>query len=213
MEQLQEELRALELGELLQRASREGVTEEELKSKVAELIMSRTAGGIAEEGTPPPGAEKIAHLERRSDEENRKFAEQRLAGTIAERRERRFRRLVHTLEDWVGELSDAQSTRVREYTGSAPLNAELRERERRRRQAELLAMLRARDSAARLAEWAAHWDAGRDPDFAAANQAATQALLTLLADLERTLSPRQRTVAIARLREYARDFDLLAAAR
>jgi len=156
---------------------------------------------------------QIAHLERRFDEENRKFAEQWLAGTIAERRERRFRRLVHTLEDWVGELSDAQRTRVREYTGSAPLNAELRERERRRRQAELLAMLRARDSAARLAEWAAHWDAGRDPDFAAANQAATQALLTLLADLERTLSPRQRTVAIARLREYARDFDLLAAAR
>ena len=64
MEQLQEELRALELGELLQRASREGVTEEELKTKVAELILSRTAGGIAEEGTPPPGAEKIAQLER-----------------------------------------------------------------------------------------------------------------------------------------------------
>ena len=74
MEQLQEELRALELGELLQRASREGVTEEELKTKVAELILSRTGGGIAEEGTPPPGAQKIAQLERQLAESAEQIA-------------------------------------------------------------------------------------------------------------------------------------------
>ena len=74
MEQLQGELRALELGELLQRASREGVTEEELKTKVAELILCRTAGGIAEEGTPPPGAEKIAQLERQLAESAEQIA-------------------------------------------------------------------------------------------------------------------------------------------
>ena len=74
MEQLQEELRALELGELLQRASMEGVTEEELKTKVAELILSRTAGGIAEEGTPPPGAQKIAQLERQLAESAEQIA-------------------------------------------------------------------------------------------------------------------------------------------
>ena len=34
MEQLQEELRALELGELLQRASREGVTEEVVRAAI-----------------------------------------------------------------------------------------------------------------------------------------------------------------------------------
>jgi hypothetical protein len=34
----------------------------------------------------------------------------------------------------------------------------------------------------------------------------------MLADLERTLSPRQRALAVARLREYARDFQMLAAA-
>ena len=74
MEQLQRELRALELGELLQRASREGVTEEELKTKVAELILSRTGGGIAEEGTPPPGAQKIAQLERQLAESAEQIA-------------------------------------------------------------------------------------------------------------------------------------------
>jgi hypothetical protein len=35
----------------------------------------------------------------------------------------------------------------------------------------------------------------------------------MLAELERTLSPRQRAVAVARLHEYARDFQLLASAR
>jgi hypothetical protein len=35
----------------------------------------------------------------------------------------------------------------------------------------------------------------------------------MLADVERTLSARQREIAIARLREYARDFDMLAALR
>lgn len=156
---------------------------------------------------------QIGHLEQRFEEDNRKFADRWVAGTPAERRERRFRRLVHALEDWLGELNDAQRARVREFNESAPLNGELRDRERRRRQAELVAMLRARESAARLAHWAAYWDAGRDPEFAAANHATTQAFLAMLADLERTLNARQRGLAIARLREYARDFEHLAAAQ
>jgi len=156
---------------------------------------------------------QIEHLERRFAEDNRKYAREWLEGTPAERRGRRYQRLVHALEDWLGELSDAQRERVRQFNDSAPLNGELRERERRRRQAELLAMLRARESARRLPDWAAHWDRGREPGFAAANRAYVDSMLAMLADLERSLNPRQRDAAIARLREYARDFDLLAAAR
>jgi hypothetical protein len=44
------------------------------------------------------------------------------------------------------------------------------------------------------------------------NREFTDGLLAMLADLERSLSPRQRALAVARLREYARDFQLLAAA-
>jgi len=74
-------------------------------------------------------------------------------------------------------------------------------------------MLRARESARQLADWTAEWDRGRDPAFARANRDFADRLLAMLADLERTLSPRQRALAVARLREYARDFLLLAAAR
>ena len=156
---------------------------------------------------------QIENLERRFAEDNRKFAREWLEGTPAEQRARRLKRLTHTLEDWLGELSDAQRDRVRQFNEAAPLNGEMRDRERRRRQAELLAMLHARESARRLADWTAEWDRGRDPAFVRANREFADGLLAMLAELERTLSPRQRAVAVARLREYARDFQLLAAAR
>lgn len=156
---------------------------------------------------------QIENLERRFAEDNAKFAREWLEGTPAEIRARRLKRLTHTLEDWLGELTDAQRERVRRFNDAAPLNGEMRDRERRRRQAELLAMLRARESARRLADWAAHWDRGREPAFVRANREFSDGLLAMLADLERSLSPRQRAVAVARLREYARDFQALAAAK
>jgi uncharacterized protein DUF6279 len=156
---------------------------------------------------------QIEHLERRFAKDNRKFAREWLEGTPEERRSRRLKRIVHAMQDWLGELSDAQRERVRQYNDSAPLNGELHDRERRRRQAELLVGLRARDSARSFDAWAADWDRGRDPAVAAVNRAGTDAFLAMLADVERTLSPRQREIAIARLRGFARDFDMLAAAQ
>jgi hypothetical protein len=156
---------------------------------------------------------QIEHLERRFAEDNSRYERDWLEGTPEELRSRRLKRIVHALEDWLGELSDAQRERVRQFNDSAPLNGKLRDRERRRQQAELLAMLRARESARRLADWAAEWDRGREPAFAAANRAYMDGFFAMLAELERGLSARQRQHAIARLREYARDFDLLAAAR
>jgi hypothetical protein len=156
---------------------------------------------------------QIEHLERRFAEDNRKVARESLEDTPEEQRSRRLKRIVHAMQDWLGELSDAQRERVRQFNEGAPLNGELRDRERRRRQAELLAMLRARESGRRLADWTAEWDRGREPAFAAANRAFMDGFFAMLADVERTLSARQREIAIARLREYARDFDMLAALR
>jgi hypothetical protein len=156
---------------------------------------------------------QIAHLEERFTQENRKYAERWLAGTPAQRRERRYGRIVEALAGWLGELNDAQRERIRQYSEGAPLDAEGRDRDRRRRQAELLAMLRAGASARRVGDWAAHWERGRDPGYAAASRAAMQDFIGLLADLERTLSPVQRQHAVRRLRGYARDFLVLAEAR
>ncbi len=156
---------------------------------------------------------QLEHLERRFAEDNRKFARDWLEGTPGERRSRRLKRIVHTMEDWLGELSDAQRERVRQFNDRAPLTGELRDRERRRRQAELLAMLRARDSARGLSDWAVEWDRGREPALAAVNHLTMDGMIAMLADVASTLSQRQRELASARLREHARDFDMLAAVR
>jgi len=154
---------------------------------------------------------QIAHFELRLAEENRRYASRYLEGTEAERRARRLERLRSTLQDWLGELNEAQLEQVRRFNDRAPLTAGWRGREHRRQQQELLALLRAQRSDGALADWWAHWDRGREPGFVRADREFVQQLLTLLAGLERTLSAGQRAYAVARLREVARDFRELAA--
>ncbi len=156
------------------------------------------------------GAEQIAHFEQRLADENRKFVKEQVRGTVEERQQRRVKRNVERLEDWFGSLSDAQVERVRRYGERAPFSAELRDRDRRRRQAELLAMLRAREAKRRLAQWAVAWESGRDPVYAEASRATAAEYFDLLLDLDRTLSAEQREHAARRLRRYVELFDFLA---
>lgn len=155
-------------------------------------------------------AGQVAHFGERIAEDNRKFAKEHLAGSDAERRRRRYKRTVERLEDWVGSLSDAQEERVRQYSERAPLTGAMRDRERKRLQGELLEMVRAREARKRVADWAEHWDRQREPAFGAANRAQLAEFFDMLLDLDRTLSAEQRETAIARLREYAADFERLA---
>ena len=153
---------------------------------------------------------QLAHLEERLAEDNRRFARDNLRGSDEERRQRRARRAEEQLEDWVGRLSQAQVDRIRQFSERAPLAAEQRARDHKRIQAEVLAMIRAGQAAARLPEFAAHWQRGRDPAFTAANEAWFQEVAAMLLDVERTLTPAQRARAVAQLRRYARDMRLLA---
>jgi hypothetical protein len=154
--------------------------------------------------------EQVRHMERRFAEDNRKFAREYLRGSEAERRKRRAMRTADLLEDWVGRLSKAQIERVRQFSERAPLYNELRDRDRKRLQGELLAMVRAREAQKRLPERAANFDQGREPAYAAASEAARREYFVLLLELDRTLSTEQRAKAVANFRRYANDFTLLA---
>lgn len=156
-------------------------------------------------------AGQLAHIEARFVEDNRRFEREFLRGSEAERRERRARRIAERLEVWVGRLSQVQLERVREYSGSAPLLAEMRGRENLRLQAALLELLRAPATLEeRLPEFAARWDRQRDPAYIAALGSARERLFALLLDLERSLEPQQRARAVAELRRYAGEFERLA---
>ena len=155
-------------------------------------------------------AEQIAQLERRLAEDNRKFARENLKGSEAERRKRRARTMQNRLEEWVGKLNQAQVERVRQYAERAPLTDEYRDRDRKRLQGEVLAMVRKRDAAKHLPELAANWQQGRDPAFLALNEAWRKEFYALLIDTERSLTPAQRAKAVANFRRYADDFSVLA---
>jgi hypothetical protein len=101
--------------------------------------------------------------------------------------------------------------RVARYSERAPLLDELRDREHKRLQAELLAILRARQAAARLADFAANWDRGREPAYVAALEASRREYFAMALELDASLTRAQRTRAAGELARYAKDFRTLAA--
>jgi hypothetical protein len=155
--------------------------------------------------------EQQLHFEQRIADENRKFARDFLRGSVEERRARRAQRVEERLEDWVGRLSRAQVERIRLFSERAPLADELRDQDRKRIQAEVLAMVRARRAVERLPALAMDWRKGRDPAFSAANEAWRAEIYALFVDLDRTLTPAQRARAVAQFDAYAQDLRLLAA--
>jgi hypothetical protein len=154
--------------------------------------------------------QQIAHMQKRFAEDNRKFAREQLRGNEAERRKRRAKRLEDRLEQWVGDLSALQREKVRRFSERVPLFDELRERDRKRMQAELVEMIRTREAQARLPDWVAHWEQGREPAYRAASQHFRREFGALLVELDGTLTVEQRRRAEAQLRRYADDFRTLA---
>jgi hypothetical protein len=153
--------------------------------------------------------EQIGHFERRLAEGNRDFAKEHMHGTQEERHKRRVKRNVDRLEEWFGPLSEAQAARVRLYSERAPWSADLRERDRKRRQAEFSAMLRARETKRRLAAWVQDWEGGRESAYIEASQATRAEYMKLLLDLDRTLSTEQREHLATRLKRFAGLFESL----
>ena len=154
---------------------------------------------------------QVAQIERRFAEDNRQFFRENLRGSERERRAKRAKSVVQRLEDWVGTLSQAQVERVREYAERAPLSDELRDRDRKRLQREVLAIVRAREAGKRLPERIANWERGREPAFVAALDAWREQYFNLLLDINRSLSAEQRARVQRNLRRYAADFEALTA--
>ena len=179
-----------------------------VRAQIREALgaAANDAAGLLDKLSP----EQISHLEARLAEENRKFEKEWVQGTMEERHKRRVTRNLDRLEEWYGTLSEAQTERVRRYSTRAPFSAELRLRDRKRMQAEFVAMLRAREAVRRLGPWAQDWEARREPAYVEATRATRAEYVELLLDLDRTLSTDQREHAARRLKRYATLFDSLA---
>jgi hypothetical protein len=155
--------------------------------------------------------EQVAYMEKGFAADNRRYARDNLRGREQERRERRAKRVQERLEDWVGNLSQAQVERIAQYSQRAPLYYELRDRDRKRLQRDVIAILHAREAAKRLPERLAHWDRGREPAYVAQLDAWRRQYFAMLLDVERSLSAEQRARLQRNLRRYIEDFEALAA--
>ena len=179
------------------------------------LLRPALSAGAAESAELLDGLSQaqIERFQERLDKENRNHAKDHgLAERPDERRTRRTKRNIERLEDWFGTLTDAQVERVKLYSMRAPLDDELRDRDRKRMQRELVGMVKAKQARQKLAQWVVAWEQNRDPAYETLRKENLREYFGMLLDLDKTLSPEQRGRAVQRLRGFAGDFSALAAA-
>lgn len=163
--------------------------------------------------------DNIRHLERKQAQGVTEYERDYIASSPEKRRERRYERILTEAERWYGNFGDAQRDRIRLLTDALPANYPLVVENRKRRQRELQAILRAaaertaprEEVARRLRQWVIDWEGGRTPvyrEFAARYTAQAQKLLAEIANLA---TPQQRETAQKRLQNYIDEFAALSA--
>jgi hypothetical protein len=162
------------------------------------------------------GADQVAQLERKFADDNRRFERESLRGTPEERLRKRMHKFIDHLEGWMGTLDAAQRDLVAaQYREVADLSAGIMA-ERRYRQGEILALLRANppreEMAAQLRRLLVEADSWRRPEYAEQLKARDRRMFEMLAALSATLSSEQRNALQARIRGFLRDISTLTAA-
>ena len=159
---------------------------------------------------------QVTQMEKKFAEDNRKFVRDSLKGTPEDRRERRVKRFVMHLESWLGGLEDSQEQLVDSYYRDLPDYVEERLADRRYRQGETLALIRAKPSRdqmiAGLRRLFVNSDAWRRPEFVRKLRERDQRFFEMFAKLSATLTPKQREHLQARIRGYMRDINEISAA-
>ena len=160
-------------------------------------------------------ADKVAQMEKKFAEDNRKFVRESLKGTPEDRRERRIRKLVDHLEGWLGSVSDQQKRLIEDKYLSLPDYVEERLGDRRYRQGEILSLIRARPGKeamiAGLHKLLIDTDSWRRPEFRKRMRERDQRMFEMFAALSATFSPEQRSHLQGRIRRYVKDINTLTA--
>jgi hypothetical protein len=201
--------------------SEDGVSEEDARWAYVTMrgyyrsAMERTLPDMAE-FVRQLDAAQAAHLEHRFAEENEKLVKESLKGTPAERRERRARRFIGHFEDWTGRLSAAQRELVATHLAAISEITDEWMGDRRLRQSETLALIRARPSQeeaiAALRRILVDADSWRRPEYAAKLKERDRRVFALVGALGATLTQGQREHFAKRVQGYLHDITHLMAA-
>lgn len=163
--------------------------------------------------------ENIAALEKKLAKNNAEWEKDYITAPLEDRRDKRYERLLKEAERWYGSFNREQKEKIRAMANALPADYTLVLEDRKRRQAELIAILRAvtdkaipQDEAARrLSRWMTEYERGRNPafrDFVVQYRNEAQKMFAAIANMA---TPEQRQVAISNVQRYRDDFLGLAA--
>ena len=160
-------------------------------------------------------AEQVSQLERKFVADNDQLARESVKGSPEERRENRTARLLGHIEEFTGTLSASQRDLVRERLALGEDLTAQRLADRRYRQGETLALIRARVSRERviaeLARLLLQTEEWRRPDYQAKLRERDERMFEMFAALSATLTDEQRESLRDRLRGFIRDISELIA--
>jgi Family of unknown function (DUF6279) len=165
--------------------------------------------------------DQLKHLERKLTRNDRKWREEWLDGTLAERAKRRVKLAVERSEDFYGPLQDAQLVAVRTNVAQSTYNPQTAWAERQRRHQDLVQTLEQvhagklddEQTRAALRGWL---DRALNPPVPAHRAHAQNTVREGCASaalVHNSTTPEQRERAVKRLKAYERDFrDLMGSA-
>lgn len=160
-------------------------------------------------------AEQARQLERKFAEDNKKYVKDSVRGTADERFEREAKKYIERFEDFTGHLSDAQRAIIVNGLKSQPDMTSERLGDRRFRQGEALALLRAKPDRERviagLRRILIETETWRRPEFTQKLRERDERLFQIVATLSATLTPEQRASVKKKLRGYVQDIAVLTA--
>ncbi|MBL8380613.1 MAG: hypothetical protein JNM79_22285 [Burkholderiales bacterium] len=168
---------------------------------------------------PTLTAENVAAVRRRQAKSNAEFARDTFEATPEKRRARRFNRVREEAERWYGDFDDAQLEKLRALVAALPADYRLVLEDRRRRQAEFVAVLSAAvekkadraETRRRLAQLFTDWEIGRSAAYQAHATAYQSASYRMAAEIANLTTPAQRDTAQRRLQRWVDDLSTLAA--
>jgi hypothetical protein len=159
--------------------------------------------------------EQTAQMEKKFTEDNRKFVKESVSGTPEQRLDRRVGKFIGHMESWLGTVSDAQRDLIEKRYRAIPDYVEERLADRRYRQTETLALIRAKPGkdvmVAGLRRLLIDTETWRRPEFVRRMRERDQRMFEMFAALSATLSQDQRHYLQDRIKRYMRDINTLTA--
>ena len=160
-------------------------------------------------------SEQVAQMEKKLVQDNRKLVRDLGKGSPDERRERRVKRFIEHVDNWLGDVTPAQKAMVETYYRDIPELLEERMDDRKVRQAETAALIRSRTSReqtmAGLRRLLIDTHTWRRPDYTQKLKDRDERFFRMFAALSATFTPEQRAHLQKRIRGFMNDINRLTA--